>query len=102
MTGRVINIAKDDGSTFFLPPKNSEHTQYFECYYANKSLIYSFSGLLYSSVFDCMSKVYRKEGGLAFFKGWTACYFRLGPYTILLLVFWDKLKHYNTEWSTSR
>ncbi|ODM96087.1 Solute carrier family 25 member 35 [Orchesella cincta] len=50
-------------------------------------------GLFYKNVFDCAAKVRRKEGFLAFFKGWTACYFRLGPYTMLVMVFWDRLKY---------
>lgn len=44
---------------------------------------------------DCAAKIYREEGLLAFYKGLSACYFRLGPYSVLLLIFWDRLKHLN-------
>jgi len=52
-------------------------------------------GQLYNSVFDCGRKIYQKEGLRGFYKGWTANYFRLGPHTLLSLVFWDQLKHYH-------
>jgi solute carrier family 25 protein 34/35 len=51
-----------------------------------------FIGLLYKSVFDCARKIHHEEGLIGFYKGWTANYFRLGPHTLLLLVFWDRLK----------
>ncbi|XP_021956952.1 solute carrier family 25 member 35 [Folsomia candida] len=49
-------------------------------------------GLMYSTVRNCAWKIFRAEGVLGFFKGWTAIYFRLGPHTLLSLVFWDILK----------
>jgi solute carrier family 25 protein 34/35 len=52
-------------------------------------------GLLYRSVVDCTKKIYLEEGIVGFFKGWTANWFRLGPHTLLLLVFWDQLKYYH-------
>jgi len=52
-------------------------------------------GLFYRSVVDCTVKIYQKEGLLAFYKGLTACYFRLGPYTMLVLVIWDRMKHFH-------
>lgn len=56
-------------------------------------------GLFYKNVFDCAAKVYKKEGFFAFFKGWTACYFRLGPYTMFVMIFWDRLKNEYKQFS---
>jgi len=52
-------------------------------------------GILYKTVIDCAKKIFKEEGFRGFYKGWTANYFRLGPHTLLLLVFWDRLKHYH-------
>lgn len=49
-------------------------------------------GLLYNHVGDVAVKIFRTEGVLGFYKGMGALYFRLGPHTILSLVFWDYLK----------
>ena len=49
-------------------------------------------GTLYSGFLDCAYKIFRKEGLVGFYKGIGASYFRLGPHTILSLVFWDKLR----------
>ncbi|XP_017781807.1 PREDICTED: solute carrier family 25 member 35-like [Nicrophorus vespilloides] len=51
-------------------------------------------GLLYNNYLDCVLKIQRSEGFLGFYKGLGACYFRLGPHTVLTLVFWDQLKSY--------
>jgi len=49
-------------------------------------------GTLYSGFLDCSFKIFKKEGLFGFYKGIGASYFRLGPHTILSLVFWDKLR----------
>ncbi|XP_002737995.1 solute carrier family 25 member 35-like [Saccoglossus kowalevskii] len=54
-------------------------------------------GIFYTGFFDCFLKILRKEGPLGFYKGWTASFFRLGPHSILSLVFWDKLRHFYTK-----
>ncbi|XP_029434818.1 solute carrier family 25 member 34 [Rhinatrema bivittatum] len=54
-------------------------------------------GQLYRGFLDCFLKISGKEGFLALYKGITAAYIRLGPHTILSLLFWDelrKLTHY--------
>nr|XP_033778625.1 solute carrier family 25 member 34 [Geotrypetes seraphini] len=54
-------------------------------------------GQLYRGFLDCFLKISKKEGVLALYKGITAAYIRLGPHTILSLLFWDelrKLAHY--------
>lgn len=49
-------------------------------------------GILYNGYFDCVIKVYKQEGALAFFKGIGPMYFRLGPHSVLTLMFWDFFK----------
>lgn len=54
-------------------------------------------GKLYRGFLDCFLKISTKEGVFALYKGITAAYIRLGPHTILSLLFWDelrKLTHY--------
>nr|XP_054768585.1 solute carrier family 25 member 35-like [Lytechinus pictus] len=46
-------------------------------------------GLYYRGIWDCASKVWRKEGLIGFYKGWSASWFRLAPQTVLSLSFWD-------------
>uniref|UniRef100_A0A1B6GG92 Solute carrier family 25 member 35 n=1 Tax=Cuerna arida TaxID=1464854 RepID=A0A1B6GG92_9HEMI len=49
-------------------------------------------GLLYSSYIDCVRKVWAKEGLFGLYKGFVPCFARIGPHTMLCLVFWDLLK----------
>ncbi|CAH0554853.1 unnamed protein product [Brassicogethes aeneus] len=57
-------------------------------------------GILYTSYFDCVKKVYRAEGPAAFYKGIGPMYLRLGPHTVLCLSFWDALKRLHDKyWS---
>lgn len=49
-------------------------------------------GVLYKNVADVFQKIFRKEGLTGFYKGIGAHYFRVGPHTILSLVFWDMLR----------
>ncbi|KAJ8917716.1 hypothetical protein NQ315_005165 [Exocentrus adspersus] len=49
-------------------------------------------GKLYSSYMDCVVKIYKSEGISAFYKGIGPMYLRLGPHTVLCLVFWDELQ----------
>eukprot|EP00057_Strongylocentrotus_purpuratus_P007823 XP_011662297.1 PREDICTED: solute carrier family 25 member 35-like [Strongylocentrotus purpuratus] len=46
-------------------------------------------GLYYRGVWDCATKIWRKEGLVGFYKGWSASWFRLAPQTVLSLSFWD-------------
>eukprot|EP00057_Strongylocentrotus_purpuratus_P026133 XP_011680607.1 PREDICTED: solute carrier family 25 member 35-like [Strongylocentrotus purpuratus] len=46
-------------------------------------------GLYYRVVWDCATKIWRKEGLVGFYKGWSASWFRLAPQTVLSLSFWD-------------
>ena len=56
-------------------------------------------GTMYSGFRDCGFKIFRSEGFIGFYKGIGASYFRLGPHTILSLVFWDKLRHLYLEYA---
>lgn len=49
-------------------------------------------GLLYSSYGDCVVKIWRNEGVYGMYKGFVPCFARIGPHTVLCLVFWDLLK----------
>ncbi|KXJ12691.1 solute carrier family 25 member 35 [Exaiptasia diaphana] len=49
-------------------------------------------GLVYRGFLDCFWKVFKKEGVLGFYKGVGPHYFRIGPHTILSLLFWDELR----------
>ncbi|KAG9351696.1 hypothetical protein JZ751_022947 [Albula glossodonta] len=49
-------------------------------------------GQLYKGFSDCFSKTLKKEGLTGLYKGLGASYFRLGPHTILSLLFWNELR----------
>ncbi|XP_041094155.1 solute carrier family 25 member 35 isoform X3 [Polyodon spathula] len=51
-------------------------------------------GLLYRGFVDCFMKTVRKESMLGLYKGIGASYFRLGPHTILSLLFWNELRKF--------
>mmetsp|Transcript_70256 Transcript_70256/g.187202 ORF Transcript_70256/g.187202 Transcript_70256/m.187202 type:complete len:214 (-) Transcript_70256:172-813(-) len=47
---------------------------------------------IYSGPVDCFVKTFKAEGFGGFYKGWLAHYARLGPHTVLTLVFWEQCK----------
>ncbi|MEE6482336.1 hypothetical protein FKM82_013222 [Ascaphus truei] len=49
-------------------------------------------GMLYRGFLDCFLKITQKEGVLALYKGLVPAYVRLGPHTILSLLFWEELR----------
>ena len=49
-------------------------------------------GVIYSNLFDCFVKIFKKEGLWGFYKGWGPQFMRLCPHTVLSLVFWDSLR----------
>lgn len=51
-------------------------------------------GLMYRGYLNCFALTIQKEGILGVYKGIGASYFRLGPHTILSLLFWDELRKY--------
>ncbi|XP_022662195.1 solute carrier family 25 member 35-like isoform X2 [Varroa jacobsoni] len=53
-------------------------------------------GIYYSGFFDCFIKMAKTEGFWGFYKGVGASYLRLGPHTVLTMMFWTNLKeHYD-------
>ncbi|XP_022918440.2 solute carrier family 25 member 35-like isoform X2 [Onthophagus taurus] len=58
----------------------------------NQGVDKSGKGTLYSGYFDCIKKIYTTEGFSAFYKGVGPMYFRLGPHTVLCLMFWEVYK----------
>ncbi|KAK3100152.1 hypothetical protein FSP39_015397 [Pinctada imbricata] len=49
-------------------------------------------GFHYNGFIDCFTKIYRTEGFWGFYKGWGPSFLRLGPHTVLSLMFWDRLR----------
>ncbi|XP_003783934.1 solute carrier family 25 member 34 isoform X1 [Otolemur garnettii] len=49
-------------------------------------------GQLYGGLPDCLVKIWRQEGPIALYKGLGPAYLRLGPHTILSMLFWDELR----------
>uniref|UniRef100_A0A3B1ICF8 Solute carrier family 25 member 35 n=1 Tax=Astyanax mexicanus TaxID=7994 RepID=A0A3B1ICF8_ASTMX len=50
-------------------------------------------GRLYRGFVDCLSRTLGMEGLRGLYKGLGASYFRLGPHTVLSLLFWDQLRY---------
>lgn len=46
----------------------------------------------YDGYLDCMRKIYMKKGLKPFYRGMGPLYLKLGPHTVLCLVFWEELK----------
>jgi len=55
------------------------------------------TGALYKGPIDCITKIFRHEGPLAFYKGLFAHYLRVGPHTIATFVFWDMAKNWTKK-----
>uniref|UniRef100_UPI00398F639D solute carrier family 25 member 35 n=1 Tax=Pristiophorus japonicus TaxID=55135 RepID=UPI00398F639D len=51
-------------------------------------------GIFYAGYLDCFAKTMQKESFLGLYKGTGASYFRLGPHTILSLLFWEELRKF--------
>ncbi|XP_042525736.1 solute carrier family 25 member 34 isoform X2 [Dipodomys spectabilis] len=57
-----------------------------------KAWVQEKQGELYKGLADCLVKTCRQEGPLALYKGLGPAYLRLGPHTILSMLFWDELR----------
>lgn len=44
---------------------------------------------------DCTLKIFKQEGASAFYKGFTPQWMRFGPFTIVQLMVWEKLRDFN-------
>jgi len=49
----------------------------------------------YSGMIDCTLKIFKQEGASAFYKGFTPQWMRFGPFTIVQLMVWEKLRYLN-------
>ncbi|XP_015683561.1 solute carrier family 25 member 35 [Protobothrops mucrosquamatus] len=52
-------------------------------------------GMMYKGLLDCLAKIIQTEGFWGAYKGVGASYFRIGPHTILSLLFWDQIRQVN-------
>jgi hypothetical protein len=43
---------------------------------------------------DCARKMFKAEGAMAFYKGFTPQWMRFGPFTIVQLMVWEKLRDF--------
>ncbi|XP_020637735.1 solute carrier family 25 member 34 isoform X2 [Pogona vitticeps] len=59
-----------------------------------KEWVRKHKGKHYRGFFDCFLQISSKEGLLALYKGIGPAYLRLGPHTILSLLFWDELRKF--------
>lgn len=57
-------------------------------------------GLYYSGLVDCIKKILLSEGPLGFYKGTTASFLRIGPHTVLSLMFWNEFRKLYNEYLT--
>ena len=48
----------------------------------------------YNGIIDCATKIFKNEGPMAFYKGFTPQWMRFGPFTIVQLMVWEKLRSY--------
>ncbi|ESN99191.1 hypothetical protein HELRODRAFT_155958 [Helobdella robusta] len=72
---------------FFMTPFDVVSTRVY-----NQGVCPEGKGMFYNGVVDCFIKVFKSEGLWGFYKGWGASLFRVGPHTVLTLLFWDQLK----------
>jgi glycosyltransferase involved in cell wall biosynthesis len=49
---------------------------------------------IYSGMIDCAAKIFKTEGAMAFYKGFTPQWMRFGPFTIVQLMVWEKLRDF--------
>lgn len=54
-------------------------------------------GMYYSGVIDCFIKIIKIEGFRALFKGFWPHYVRMGPHSVLVLLFFDELKAFKLK-----
>lgn len=47
---------------------------------------------IYAGFLDCVQKTYKAKGFKPFYKGFGPIYLKLGPHTVLCLVFWEEFK----------
>lgn len=70
---------------FFMTPFDVVSTRLY-----NQGTAVQGKGLYYSGVWDAFVKIFQREGFWGFYKGWGPSLFRMGPHTVLSLIFWDE------------
>lgn len=73
--------------TLFMTPPDVVCTRLY-----NQGVDANGKGLYYNGLVDCFKKIMIKEGPWGFYKGWGPSFLRIGPHTVLSLVFWDQLR----------
>lgn len=73
--------------TLFMTPFDVVSTRLY-----NQGVNLSGKGLLYTGPINCFYKIFQKEGLWGFYKGWGPVLFRIGPHTVLSLVFWTEIR----------
>ena len=58
----------------------------------NQGVTASGKGVYYNGLIDCFTKILKNEGVWGFYKGWAPQFFRLGPHTVLSLMFWTQTR----------
>lgn len=59
-------------------------------------------GLYYKGVIDCLFKILKTEGVMGLYKGFWPHYMRIGPHSMLVLVFFDELKTIRKKYYKNR
>ncbi|XP_067134657.1 solute carrier family 25 member 35-like [Centruroides vittatus] len=66
----------------------------------NQGVNSSGKGILYSGIVDCIVKVLKTENFFGLYKGFMVLFLRIGPHTILNLLFWDELRKLYIQFET--
>lgn len=69
--------------------------------YSNQSKDKNGKGVLYNNYRDCIVKLLKTQGAGSFIRGFDAMFLKIGPHTLLCLVFWDGFKHLNDNYKDS-
>ncbi|MGH0189325.1 UNVERIFIED_CONTAM: hypothetical protein FKN15_034785 [Acipenser sinensis] len=85
------------GSSAAVPRVTVGSASQLYSFTASKEFIRDLQGLLYRGFADCFMKTVRKESPLGLYKGIGASYFRLGPHTVLSLLFWNELRKFYSQ-----
>lgn len=73
--------------TIFMTPPDVVCTRLY-----NQGLDANGKGLYYKNLGDCFVQILKKEGPWGFYKGWGPSFLRIGPHSVLSLMFWDQLR----------
>lgn len=66
----------------------------------NQGVNSSGKGLLYNGILDCIIKILKTEHFFGLYKGFTVLFIRVGPHTILNLLFWDEFRKLYIQYKT--